>query len=111
MDLKPRKPHFPANAKAVIHLCMQGGPSQVDTFDSKPMLTKHDGEAIPEAITKEAIQLRTSRLMGSPWKFQRYGKSGLPVSELLPHTAEEADELAVIRSMYNVHPNHEPGDL
>ncbi len=108
MDLLPRRTHFPARAKAVIHLCMQGGPSQVDTFDPKPLLTKHDGDAIPESITKEAFQLRTSRLMGSPWKFQRYGQSGLPVSELLPHIAQEADELAVIRSMVNVHPNHEP---
>ncbi len=102
------RPHFPARAKAVIHLCMQGGPSQVDLFDPKPMLDKHHGGDVPESISKDAIQLRTASLMRSPWKFSRHGQSGLPVSELLPHIAQEADELAVIRSMYNVHPNHEP---
>jgi hypothetical protein len=102
------RPHFPAKAKAVIHLCMQGGPSQVDLFDPKPMLDKHHGEAVPESITKDAIQLRTASLMRSPWKFSNHGQCGLPVSELLPQIAGEADELAVIRSMYNVHPNHEP---
>jgi hypothetical protein len=103
-----QQPHFPAKAKSVIHLCMQGGPSQVDLFDPKPMLDKHHGELVPESITKDAFQLRTASLMRSPWKFSRHGKSGLEVSELLPHIAQEADELAVIRSMYNVHPNHEP---
>ncbi|MCA9116425.1 MAG: DUF1501 domain-containing protein [Planctomycetaceae bacterium] len=107
-DLLPKQTHFPARAKAVIHLCMQGGPSQVDLFDPKPMLDKHHGEDVPESITRDAIQLRTAALMRSPWKFTRHGQSGLPVSELLPHLAREADELAVIRSMYNVHPNHEP---
>ncbi len=103
-----QRPHFPAQAKSVIHLCMQGGPSQVDLFDPKPMLDKHHGEMVPDSITKNAFQLKAARLMRSPWKFSRHGKSGLPVSELLPHIAKEADELAVIRSMYNVHPNHEP---
>ncbi|MEM7013698.1 MAG: DUF1501 domain-containing protein [Verrucomicrobiota bacterium] len=108
MNLKPKRPHYPARAKAVIHLCMQGGPSQVDTFDPKPMLEKHHGEAVPDSITKGTFQVRTSKLLRSQWKFAKYGKSGLDVSELLPHIAQEADELAVIRSMYNVHPNHEP---
>jgi hypothetical protein len=108
MNLKPRKPHFPAKAKAVIHLCMQGGPSQVDTFDPKPMLEKHHGETVPDSITKGTFQVRTAKLLRSQWKFAKHGKSGLEVSELLPHIAAEADELAVIRSMYNVHPNHEP---
>ena len=100
--------HFPAKAKTVIHLCMQGGPSQVDTFDPKPLLEKHHGEETPASIAKDAFQFRSPLLMASPWKFSRYGQSGMPVSALLPHIAGEADELAVIRSMYNVHPNHEP---
>ena len=61
-----QRQHFPAPAKAVIHLCMQGGPSQVDLFDPKPMLDKHHGEPVPESITKDAIQLRTASLMRSP---------------------------------------------
>jgi len=106
--LRRQRPHFPARAKAVIHLCMQGGPSQVDLLDPKPMLDQHDGEPVPDSITKDAFQLRTARLMRSPWKFAKHGQCGHDISELLPHIAQEADELAVIHSMYNVHPNHEP---
>ena len=107
-DLLPKQPHFEPRAKAVIHLCMQGGPSQVDLFDPKPELHKHAGEEIPESFTKGSIQLRTAKLLDTPFKFSRHGASGAAVSNLLPHLAKEVDSLAIIRSMYNVHPNHEP---
>ncbi len=109
-DLLPKAPHFPAQAKAVIHLCMQGGPSQVDLFDPKPALTKYDGQTPPRELTKNAVfeTDRTGTLMRSPFKFARHGQSGAWVSEALPHIAGEVDQLAIIRSMYNVHPNHEP---
>ncbi len=110
LDLVPKQPHFTPRATSVIYLCMQGGPSQVDLFDPKPALTKHHGGAPPRSLTGNAV-FETDRrgvLMGSPWKFRQHGQSGAWVSELLPNIAKEVDQLAIIRSMYNVHPNHEP---
>lgn len=108
-DLKPRPPHFAPKAKAVIHLFMNGGPSQMDLFDPKPVLDKHNGEAY---FDKVAADLTTPEqvggLMRSPFKFAQYGKSGTWISELMPHLAEQSDKICVIRSMYTVHPNHEP---
>jgi hypothetical protein len=104
--LAPRKPHFPAKAKRVIHLFMNGGPSHVDTFDPKPALEKYAGKPLPRE------NLRTERKTGaaypSPFKFQRYGESGIEVSELFAHTARSIDDIAVIRSMHADVPNHEP---
>jgi hypothetical protein len=104
--LAPRKPHFPARAKRVIHLFMNGGPSQVDTFDPKPALARYAGKALPMP------NLRTERPTGaafpSPFKFQKYGQSGIEVSELFPQVAASIDEIAVIRSMHADVPNHEP---
>ena len=98
--------HFPAKAKRVIHLFMNGGPSHVDTFDPKEALEKFDGQTAP---TKN---LRTERPTGnvlkSPYKFQQYGESGLPVSEIFSQTAEHMDDICVIRSMHADVPNHEP---
>ena len=109
LDLRPRKSHFQAPAKSVIHLCMQGGPSQVDLFDPKPELDKYDGKPIPASKLKGTFQVREGGLlMASPWKFSKHGQSGMEMSELLPHMSQHADEFAMIRSMYNVHPNHEP---
>jgi hypothetical protein len=109
-DLTPKQPHFEAKANSVIHLCMQGGPSQVDLFDPKPALKKYHGKTPPRELTKGAVfeNDRNGSLMQSPFKFARHGKCGACVSELLPGIAAEADSLAIIRSMYNVHPNHEP---
>ena len=109
-DLTPKRPQFVPRANAVIHLCMQGGPSQVDLFDPKPALSKYHGGPPPRELTEGAIfeNDRTGTLMRSPFKFARHGKSGAWVSELLPHIAAQVDCLAIIRSMYNVHPNHEP---
>ena len=98
--------HYPAKAKHVIHLFMNGGPSHVDTFDPKEALDRLDGQSAP---TKN---LRTERptgsVMKSPYRFQRYGESGLPVSELFAHTAKHMDDICVIRSMHADVPNHEP---
>ena len=89
---------------------MHGGPSQVDLFDPKPALVKFHGKSPPRELTQNAVfeNDRNGSLMQSPWQFAQHGASGAWVSELLPHTAREVDSLCVIRSMYNVHPNHEP---
>jgi hypothetical protein len=104
--LTPKGPHFAPKAKRVIHLFMNGGPSHVDSFDPKPSLQKYAGKVLPRA------NLRTERKTGaafpSPFKFQRYGKSGIEVSELFAHTARSIDDICVIRSMHADVPNHEP---
>ena len=98
--------HFPAKAKRVIHLFMNGGPSQVDTFDPKEALKRLNGKSAP---TKNLRTERpTGNVMESPYKFQQYGESGLPVSELFANTAKYMDDICVIRSMYADVPNHEP---
>jgi len=100
-------PHFPARAEHVIFLYMDGGPSQVDTFDPKPMLDKYNGKNPGEFFTVEPTQFNNNgKVLASPWKFQQYGESGLPVSDLFPHVATCADELAVIRSMVSEFPEH-----
>jgi type III secretion system FlhB-like substrate exporter len=104
--LAPRAPHFPARAKHVIHLFMNGGPSQVDTFDPKEALTKYDGQALPGDYIK--TERKTGGAMRSPFNFKRYGKSGLPVSDIFANVAQSADDLCVIRSMHANVPNHEP---
>eukprot|EP00913_Durusdinium_trenchii_P008842 g8308.t1 len=94
----PRKTHFPAKAKNVIFLYMDGGVSQVDSFDPKPRLDKDNGKPFPTKI--EPTQFNNiGNTLASPWKFKRYGKSGIPVSDLFPHVARHVDDLAVIRSM------------
>ena len=104
--LAAHAPHFAPRAKRVIHFFLNGGPSHVDTFDPKPALEKYAGKLLPNE------NLRTERKTGyafpSPFKFQRYGKCGLEVSELFAQTAQHADDIAVIRSMVAQVPNHEP---
>jgi len=106
--LSPRGPHFPAKAKRVIHLFMNGGPSHVDTFDPKPMLQKYAGKPIPKMLPTER---KTGAAFPSMFKFQKYGQSGIEVSELFAHTAECIDDICVIRSMHADVPNHEPSLL
>jgi len=103
--LAPRRTHFPGKAKRVIHFFLNGGPSHVDTFDPKPTLTKYDGRPLDHTLTTER---KTGAAFGSPFKFKRYGQSGISVSELFARTAEHIDDIAVIRSMYAQVPNHEP---
>lgn len=108
-SLSPRQPHFPARAKAVIQLFMNGGPSQVDLFDPKPMLDRRHGEAYFKNIAGEVENISSAgAIMRSPFRFSQHGKSGLWVSELLPHIARQADDLAVVRSMYTTNITHEP---
>ena len=98
---------FPAKAKSVILCFMDGGPSHVDTFDPKPMLKERQGEAIGESAVSTKSQSTADRVwLGSPWQFQQRGRSGLWVSDLLPHIAEVADDLCVIRSMVGRQPLH-----
>jgi hypothetical protein len=101
-----RDPHFKPKAKSVIFLFMNGGMSQVDSFDPKPMLEKYDGQPLPGPIPQH--ERKTGGLMKSPFTFKKYGQSGLDVSEIFPHVGSVADELCVIRSMHTEIPNHEP---
>ena len=107
--LAPRAPHFPARAKHVIHFFLNGGPSQVDTFDPKPALEKYAGQPLPTANL--ATERKTGAAFPSPFKFQKYGQSGIEVSEIFPHVAACIDDIAVIRSTYADLPNHEPSLL
>src|SRR6266849_3408897 len=103
--LEVRPPHFAPKAKQVIFLFLNGGPSQVDTFDPKPMLTKYDGKPIPSGNLK--TERKTGNLFASPFTFKKYGQSGTEVSELFPKTGEMIDDVCVIRSMYSDRPTHE----
>lgn len=107
--LSPKPPMFPARAKRIIHLFMNGGPSQVDTFDPKPALEKYNGQRPPGADLK--TERRTGGLMMSPFRFNHCGQSGLEISEIFPKLGTHADKLCVIRSMHTNIPNHEPSLL
>ncbi len=96
--LAPRPSHYRAKAKSVIFLFMDGGPSQVDTFDPKPRLAREHGEPIKIKVQPTQFD-NVGKVLQSPWKFQQYGNSGIPVSELFPHVATCVDDLAIIRSM------------
>jgi hypothetical protein len=104
--LAPRASHFPGRARRVVHLFMNGGPSQVDTFDPKPLLDSYHGRPLPR--TNLRTERRTGAAMRSPFAFGRFGRSGLQISELFARTAAHADDMAIIRSMYADVPNHEP---
>lgn len=103
--LAARAAHFPARAKRVVFLLMKGGPSQVDTFDPKPLLTRDDGKPYPFKMPRVTFA-KTTNLLKSPWRFEQHGKSGLPVSELFPHVSGCADELCVVRSLHGTNPAH-----
>ncbi|MBJ7305698.1 MAG: DUF1501 domain-containing protein [Gemmataceae bacterium] len=107
--LAVRKPHFAAKAKRVIHLFMNGGPSHVDTFDPKPSLEKYAGKLLPTDNPK--TERKTGAAFPSPFKFQKYGQSGIEVSELFAKTAQHVDDMCIIRSMHANVPNHEPSLL
>jgi hypothetical protein len=104
--LLPKAPQFPGTAKRVIHIFANGGPSHVDTFDPKPALDKYNGKALPmETLPTER---KTGAGFASPYKFRKYGQSGIEVSEIFSHVAENIDDICVIRSMSADVPNHEP---
>src|SRR6187399_1200223 len=97
--LSVRDPHFAPRAKRVIFLFMHGGPSQIDTFDYKPLLQRDDGKPLPFARPR-VVSAQTGNLLASPFRFARYGQSGQWVSELFPHVGVVVDDLCVIRSMH-----------
>jgi Protein of unknown function (DUF1501) len=105
----PKSPPLAAKAQRVVHLFMNGGPSQVDTFDPKPALAKYHGQKPTAAGYKTERQ--TGALMQSPFTFGKYGQSGMDISSLFPHLKDCADDLCVLRSMHTNVPNHEPGLL
>jgi hypothetical protein len=105
-SLSPKPTHFPAKAKHVIHLFLNGGPSQVDTFDPKPLLTKFHGTPAPGGNLK--TERKTGNLLKSPFEFRRFGKSDVEVSEIFPKLGARIDDICVIRSMHIELPNHEP---
>jgi hypothetical protein len=100
--METRPTHFPAKAKHVIFLFLNGGPSHVDTFDPKPSLTKYNGELMPGGDKKG----EPKKLMASPFAFKKYGNSGVEVSDLFPHVGSCIDDVCVIRSMYTDLPSH-----
>ncbi len=98
-------PHFTPRAKRVIFLFMHGGPSHIDTFDFKPLLSRDDGKPLPFA--KPRVQFsQTGNLLRSPWKFKQYGESGAWVSDLFPHVAQQVDDLTFIKSLYGSNEAH-----
>ena len=106
--------HFPAKAKRVIYLFMAGGPSQIETFDYKPLLNKRNGEQLPDSVrqgqrlTGMSGNQSSLPLAGSKFGFKKYGRNGTWVSDLLPYTAKVADELCIVRSMFTEAINHDP---
>src|SRR6187455_2451030 len=106
--------HFPAKAKRVIYLFMAGGPSQMETFDYKPVLNQRNGEQLPDSVrqgqrlTGMSGNQATLPLAGSFTGFQQYGASGRWISDLLPHTSKIADELCVVNTMFTEAINHDP---
>src|SRR5260370_20039593 len=108
-DLRPRQPPFRAKARSVIHLFMNGGPSQMDLFDPKPMLDKHHGKPHFDKIAGEVEFIKDAgALMRSPFKFARHGQCGAWVSEVMPRLAGLVDDIAFIRSMFTTNLTHEP---
>ena len=112
--LAPKKPPLPAKAKNVIFLFMAGAPSQLDLFDNKPKLVQYDGQPIPAELTQGerfAFIKGVPKILGSPYSFARHGKSGQEISSLLPHLAEIADDIAIVRSMHTDQFNHAPAQI
>lgn len=103
--LAAKLPHFAARAKRIVFLFMKGGPSQVDTFDPKPMLTRDSGKPAPFELPK-VLFAKAENLLKSPWKFKQYGQSGLPVSDLFPNVAKHIDDLCILRSVHGTNPAH-----
>lgn len=112
--LGAHSPHFQPKAKRVIYLFMAGAPSQLDLFDYKPILSKYDGDAVPEEVVKGqryAFIQRDAALMASPFSFKKYGDSGAELSEMLPHLRKVVDEIAIIKSMHTGQFNHAPAQI
>lgn len=113
--LAPKQPHFAPKAKACIFIFLEGGPSQIDLWDPKPLLNQMHGQPLPESLTKEVrfafIKKETAVLQGSNRKFTRHGQSGQEFSDLTPHLATCADDMLIVRSMHTDQFNHHPAQL
>ncbi len=112
--MSPRPPMFAPKAKSIIYLFMAGAPSQVDLLDYKPKLQELNGEHIPESMLKGerfAFIRGVPKLLGSPYEFKKWGKSGAEISELLPHLGEIADDVAIIKSVHTTQFNHAPAQI
>ena len=108
-DTESRPPHFEPKAKAVIHLFMSGGPSQVDLFDPKPLLKKYEGQPPGrDLITTVTSISDAGGMMPSPFKFAKHGESGMEISEVMPHLAQHVDDITLIRSMWTTSFAHDP---
>jgi hypothetical protein len=108
-DLKPKAPHFEPKARAVIHLYMNGGPSQMDLFDPKPMLDKLHGTQHFKEIAGEIENVKDAgSIMRCPYNFDQHGQSGMWVSDVMPHLAQHVDDIALVRSLYTTNLTHEP---
>jgi hypothetical protein len=105
-DVKPKQPHFEPTAKAMISLWMQGGPSHLDLFDPKPVLQELDGKTFQGDIKYDNAAQASSKILGSPWNFQKHGQCGMELSELLPGLADVVDDITLIRSMHTGVNNH-----
>ena len=112
--LAPKKPHFPAKAKNVIFMFMEGAPSQMDLFDPKPELQRISGQTLPESLTSQlrlAFIKKDAKVLASPRVFTKHGQSGIEMSDYIPNIAGCADDLCLVRSMYTEAFNHHPGQL
>ncbi|MEQ1859993.1 MAG: DUF1501 domain-containing protein [Chthoniobacteraceae bacterium] len=113
--LAARLPHFAPKAKNCIFIFLEGGPSQMDLFDPKPMLNQYDGQPLPPSIVGDAkfafLQKDTATVMGTKRVFTKHGQCGMEISDLLPNIASCADDIALIRSMHTTQFNHLPGQL
>jgi hypothetical protein len=105
-DVLPKKPHFQPRAKAMISMFMQGGPSHIDLFDPKPELDKLDGQKFPGEVKYDDAAHASTKVLASPWKFQKHGQCGMDVSELLPHFAGIVDDVVLMRGMQTGVSNH-----
>ena len=108
-DLKPKRTHHPARATSVIQLFMNGGPSQMDLFDPKPVLNRLNGKPYPGNVEEIGNQgaADIGVMMGGRYTFNRHGESGMWMADVLPHTAQQADDICLINSMWTDHPNHD----
>ncbi|MBD3676270.1 MAG: DUF1501 domain-containing protein, partial [Planctomycetaceae bacterium] len=112
--LAPRQPHFEPKVKRVIYLFMAGAPSQLDLFDYKPKLVELEGKPIPPEVVKDqryAFIRPDSTLLGPRYEFQKHGESGAEISSIMPHLAEIADDIAIVKSMTTDQFNHAPAQL
>jgi hypothetical protein len=103
--ISAKLPHFSPRAKRIVFLFMKGGPSHLDTFDPKPFLDRDHGKPPPFDLP-DVTFAKQGNLLKSPWKFKRYGESGLPVSELFPNVAKHVDDLCILRSVHGTNPAH-----